>query len=333
VIFAALAAVTGVACGARRQVAPAPPPGPISVAVTVDDLPRHGAQTASRPPVQVAAALLAAFARHRVPKVYGFINGGKLDEHPEDRAVLEAWVAAGHPLANHTFTHADLARVPVAAFLDEIDRNEPLLAALAGSGEGWRLFRYPYLREGGDAATRAAVRTHLLSRGYRIAHVTVDPYDWAYNDPYVRCLDAASEQGRAAVRASFLAEAKVKLGWAAAAGATLAGRPVRHILLLHLGAIDADAIDELLTAYEAMNVRWISLDEALDDPLYAEAPRDSSGGAFLQQLFIARGQRPPPMERTPRSWQGIACTLAPALGDNIPAPTAGSASDRSRPER
>jgi peptidoglycan/xylan/chitin deacetylase (PgdA/CDA1 family) len=322
-IVAALSIGVGCATGPKAPASPgaASPPGaatsqsasPIEVAVTIDDLPRHGPQVVGKEPAMIAAALLAAFARHGVPPVYGFVNAGRLNEHPEDRAVLTAWVAAGQPLGNHTFTHADLDRSPTAAFLEEIDRNEPVLAELAprGSAPPARLFRYPYLREGKDPGTRAAVRAHLAARGYRIAHVTIDPYDWSFNETYVQCLAAAAPAGElAAVQKSLLDEARAKLRWAVAVAPAVAGRPIRHILLLHLGAIDADTIDALLTAYEGLGVRWISLDEALADPVYAEDPPGSQGGPFLQQLFRARGLTPPPLGRAPTPWRGKICLPA-----------------------
>jgi len=296
VVAGALATVVG--CAAPRTPAPAgaPPPvaapAPIEVAITVDDLPRHGAQRPGHEPAAVAAALLDAFARHHVPSVYGFINAERLERHPEDIEVLRRWVAAGHPLGNHTFAHVDVEKLALADYLADIDRNEPLLAALAPPP--WKIFRYPFLREGADAATRQAVRAHLASHGYRIAEVTIDPWDWAYNDPYVRCWDAMSDAARAAMRANLVAEARAKLLSAADAATAIAHRPVRQILLMHLGAIDADAIEALLTSYEAAGVRWIPLADALADPIYAEDPKGTRGGDFWGQLFRARGLRPPP---------------------------------------
>jgi metallo-beta-lactamase class B len=278
----------------------------IEVAVTIDDLPRHCPQAAGKEPAQIAAAMLAVFARHHLPEVYGFVNAQRLDEHPGDRAVLDAWIAAGQPLGNHTFSHADLDQVPTAAFLDEIDRDEPLLTKLARPGSP-RWFRYPYLHEGKDREQRAAVRTHLAARGYRIAQVTIDPYDWSYNETYVRCLATGSSSGLAAVRASLLDEARARLRWAVAAAPAVAGRPIRHVLLLHLGAIDADTIDALLTAYEQLGVRWISLEDAMADPIYATDLPDSRGGVFLRQLFRARGATPPPLEPTAAPWRGKIC--------------------------
>ena len=46
---------------------------------------------------------------------------------------------------------------------------------------------------------------------------------------------------------------------------------VPQVLLLHAGAADADAIDALLTAFEAEGARWVSLRAALADPFYAPA--------------------------------------------------------------
>lgn len=54
---------------------------------------------------------------------------------------------------------------------------------------------------------------------------------------------------------------------------TLAGHDVPQILLLQIGAADADAIDALLTAYEAEGVRWVGLRAALADPFYAMQTR------------------------------------------------------------
>lgn len=309
-----LAAMAGAGCMARHPGAGSnpsttvipgagAPPGPVEVALTIDDLPRHGPQIPGKEPRVVAAALLSAFARHHLPQVYGFINAGNPQVQPEDHEVLRAWVSAGHPLGNHTWAHLDLEKVPVAEFIADIDRNEATLAELARLPSspahppvplGWKVFRYPYLREGADPATRDAVRAHLAAHGYRIAQVTIDPWDWYYNDAYVRCLASGADAVRATVRDAFLIEARAKLKWSMAAAQAAAGRPLRHILLLHLGAIDADTIEDLLTTYENLGVRWITLEEAMADPIYGEPRPGSSGGAFLEEILHARGVAAPP---------------------------------------
>lgn len=271
--------------------------------MTVDDLPRHGAQLPGKEPRAVASAMLAAFARHHVPQVYGFVNAGNPEVRPADQEVLRAWVSAGHPLGNHTWAHVDLAKVSAVEFIADIERNEPTLAALAAAPSspartpaplGWKVFRYPYLREGADPATRQAVRSYLATHGYRIAEVTVDPWDWYYNEAYVRCLASGAEALRTSVRDALLTEARAKLQRATAMAQAAVGRPVRHILLVHLGAIDADTIDELLATYEDLGVRWISFEMAIADPIYAEPLPDSTGGELLSAILRARHVAAPP---------------------------------------
>jgi hypothetical protein len=96
------------------------------------------------------------------------------------------------------------------------------------------------------------------------------------------------------LRATFLAEARAKLRWADAESRVAASRPIRHILLLHLGVLDADSVEQLLTDYERMGVRWISFDDALADPVYQDDLRVPEGGNFLFQLVQARGLVAPP---------------------------------------
>ena len=261
----------------------------------------------------MARALLETLRRHGVPQAYGFLNGAKLQAHPEDRAVLEAWVAAGQPLGNHTWAHGDLSRLPAAEFNASIDANEPLLRALQPQApeRTWRWFRYPFLHEGLELPVRDAVRAHLARRGYRIAQVTIDPYDWAYNVPYARCLLAGDTLRQEALRKAFLAEARAKLRWSVSQAQAVLGRPMRHVLLLHLGLLDADTLEQLLADYERLGVRWVTLEHAHEDPAYAQNPNVTYGGMFLFQLAEARGVLPPPRPLSPDALHETTCPEQP----------------------
>jgi peptidoglycan-N-acetylglucosamine deacetylase len=223
--------------------------------------------------------------------------------------VLEAWVSAGHPLGTHQWSHADLNDGAVSSFLDGVARNEPLLRALqpSASESTWRVFRYPFLHEGNTLADRDAVRAHLKTAGYRVAQVTVDPYDWAYDAVYARCLAKGDAGGAAALRTQFLAEARAKLRWSVAVGRALEGRPVRHVLLLHLGHLDADAVDQLLSDYERLGVRWVTLAHAQEDAIYARNPNVLEGGAYLFQLAEMQGVVLPPAPASPSALIDVLC--------------------------
>ena len=284
---------------------------PIEVAVTIDDLPRHGQDVPGVTRLGIHEAVLAALKKHGVPAVYGFVNGEKLKAHPEDRAALKAWVDSGYPLGNHTYSHPDLTKMTLDAYLADIAANESLLRELMGDAREreWKVFRYPFLREGTDMASRARIREHLASRGYRIAQVTIDFFDWAYNNPYARCLAKNDERALKALKESWLDNAQVFLRWSVRAARDLFGRPIKHVLLLHVGPYDAVLLDEMLASYEKLGVKWISLDAALGDPIYATEPKEpkSIGGNLLNQVRRARDVKIAPQPMPPEELLDALC--------------------------
>src|SRR5271165_3200006 len=82
--------------------------GAQEVALTFDDLPAHGPLPPGMTRLDVAKSIIATLKAANAPQVYGFINAVKLEQVPEDRAVLEEWRAAGLMLGNHTYTHMSL---------------------------------------------------------------------------------------------------------------------------------------------------------------------------------------------------------------------------------
>ena len=289
--LACLALVCVAAAAARHPPATAKRPR-IEVAVTVDDLTRPPFEAPLEPPDDVLDRMVAAFARHHLPPVTGFLNGVTLAKHPEDRAGVVRWLLAGNLLGNHTYSHLDLARVSVRAFMSDVDRDARVLRQLMGPPRlhaDWRVFRYPFLQEGATVAAREAVRTELFARGYRIAEVTIDFEDWAWFPAFARCSAMGSDSGVARLRVLFRQAARRELVAADAQARKLFHRPVRQILLLHAGAFTAEMIEDLLDEYEAAGVRFVSLDAALEDSAYHLDPgiARSWGSPFLYQLQLA----------------------------------------------
>jgi cellulose synthase (UDP-forming) len=265
------------------------------VAITLDDLPTHGPLPPGTDRVSIVDAAIGALERHRIVGPVGFVNGGPLKAKPELVTVISRWIAAGHALGNHTFDHVDLHRSDAASYLADVDRNEDVLARYAVS-PGPKLFRYPYLHEGNTPETRRAVRAALHARGYDIVPVTIDFYDWAWNDAYVRCVATGDTAGVAALKQMFLRSAEAALHWSDQSARTLIGRPIKHVLMLHLGAFGAVMLDELLATYERAGARFISVAEALTDPIYGIDPGTTGQASFLLQLLHATGRpsrRPP----------------------------------------
>jgi peptidoglycan/xylan/chitin deacetylase (PgdA/CDA1 family) len=274
--------------------APAAAAGP-KVAITIDDLPVHGPLPEGETRVGIARKMLAALRAAGVRRAYGFVNGAAAGGEPGRDAVLKAWRKARQPLGNHTWSHVNLNEVSVPEYEREIVRNEPLLVRLAGRA-GRRWFRYPFLAEGDDPAKRAEIRRFLAARSYRIAAVTMEFGDYAWNDPYARCAAKGDAAAIAALEKSYLDSARASMRDSRMLAHSLYGRDIPYVLLLHIGAFDARMLPRLLALLREEGFGFISLPAAERDPFYAQDvdPWIPAGPSGLAGRAGARGLNVPP---------------------------------------
>jgi peptidoglycan/xylan/chitin deacetylase (PgdA/CDA1 family) len=127
------ARLAGLLCAFFALAAAAAAP-PLKVALTFDDLPLNGTQPAGVSQSQMTRDTLAVFRKYRIPPSYGFIVARGLENNPDGALALQLWVKAGHPLANHTYSHPNLDRITAEDFTREILRNEPVLELLMPPG-------------------------------------------------------------------------------------------------------------------------------------------------------------------------------------------------------
>jgi peptidoglycan-N-acetylglucosamine deacetylase len=210
--------------------------------------------------------------------------------------VLKLWRAAGYPLGNHAFSHMDLHANSADAFVQDVAANEPILGKLMANAD-WHWFRYPYLREGDTPDKYKAVRTFLDQQKYRVAQVTISFDDYAYNDPYARCLAKNDTNGIAWLEKSYLARADESLTKGQAAARTLFGRDIKHIMLLHIGGFETVMLPRLLELLKERGFALTTLEDASSDEAYRTEPAGESwNGTFLEQLLKARGGPRPPAD-------------------------------------
>jgi peptidoglycan-N-acetylglucosamine deacetylase len=300
----------------RAQPAAAGPAAPargesarLQVAITVDDLPVHGPAFEGIDREAIAERMLATFAAHRVAPVFGFVNGKRVDDDPRTEAILRKWIGAGHPLGNHTWSHPSLNATALPEYFADIERGEAILERLGALGS-WKPFRYPFLFEGNTIEKRDRVRAFLRERGYTAAPVSIDGNDWAYNPPYGRCVERGDRATAARLITEFVDVHVAELRNMRTLTSALVGRDIKHVLLLHIGAADAAAIDALLTAYEREGVQWIDLRTALADPFYSldTAQAFSFGAAAPYRIAKERGVRTPPSTFDPEAERRLDAT-------------------------
>jgi lysophospholipase L1-like esterase len=263
------------------------------IAFTFDDLPAHGGLPSGETRLDVASKILAALKEAQLPPTFGFVNGVYLTEHPDDTSVLDAWRAAGNPLGNHGWSHMNLNQHTVEQFGADVTRNEPILAQKM-TAQDWHWLRFPYLAEGEKPEKKTAVRDFLLHHGYKVAAVTMSFGDYQWNDPYARCKAKGDNQGIELLAESYLAAAKGSITFYRQLSHTLYGRDIPYVLLMHIGAFDAEMLQRLLRLYQSEGFRFITLEQAEGDPYYRQA-MDLSLPAGPDSLEAEMAQRHLPL--------------------------------------
>ncbi|MES2987251.1 MAG: GDSL-type esterase/lipase family protein, partial [Pseudomonadota bacterium] len=270
-----------------------PPPAPM-IAFTFDDMPAHGQLPIGTTWPEVGNKIIMALKAANAPAT-GFVNGALLEQAPGSEAVLDAWRAAGLPLGNHGWSHANLDNLTDAQFAEQLEKNEALLAARMGS-EDWHWFRYPFLSEGGaDPQKRARIRKLLAAKGYKVATVTMDFGDWAFTGPYARCVAKQDYTALAEMEKAWLSGAAASADRYRTMSRMLYGRDIPYVLLMHLGALDAKLMPQLLEMYRKKGFRFVSLEEASRDPYYrAEVnPALTPSPQGLEGALAAKGMNVP----------------------------------------
>jgi len=273
-----------------------PPAEAPELAFTFDDLPAHGSLPPGTTRMEVAAKTIAALRRENVPLVYGFVNGGDLEKNPSDIEVLKAWRAAGFPLGNHAWSHMNLNQHTMQEWEADVLHNEPVIAPLM-EGADWHWFRYPFLAEGDTQENRSAVRRFFVQHGYRIAAVTMSFGDYRWTEPYARCKAKGDEKAIRTLQETYLEAADKSIDYYRDLSHRLVGRDIPYVLLMHIGALDAEMLPKLLELYRSRGFQFITLEQAEGDEFYRAStdPHLPPAPDMLEGLAAERhAEFPPP---------------------------------------
>lgn len=261
------------------------------IAVTVDDLPWQRIGDLPEPRLQARHAQLIATMRRAGVPATGFVNEAKLEVDgrldPGRVRMLHDWLEAGYGLGNHTYGHVDLHEVGAEAFQEDILRGERVLGPLlAGLGEAPVWFRHPYLHTGRSEEEARLVAGFLSAHGYRIAPVTVGTGEWIWAAAYGNVLDGRSDVADALERMELLQRLHGgyvsymlhMLDHAERQSQALLGYALPQVLLLHANELNAVAYADLVDGMRRRGYRFVTLDEAMEDPAYARP--DAYHGLF-----------------------------------------------------
>ena len=268
------------------------------VAITIDDLPAAAGNSMSAAAItEMTSKLLTTLRDQKVP-VVGFVNEKKLykfGEVDERIKALRMWLDYGFELGNHTYSHSSLNKVGLKAWEDDVIQGENVIRLLLAERHmKLRYFRHPFLDTGRDLQTRRQAEAFLVERGYRIAPVTLDAWDWMYAPVY----DDAKQRGDTKLQddliKTYLSYSDSVFAYSEQLSKQTLGYEPKQILLLHGNQLEAEHIGELLDVMRKRGYRFISLEDALGDQAYSlpDTYVGEEGTSWLDHWAITMGKPP-----------------------------------------
>jgi peptidoglycan/xylan/chitin deacetylase (PgdA/CDA1 family) len=221
----------------------------------------------------------------------GFFPAGKNVESPAGMELVKDWSRRGHLIGNHTYSHRNLNsdRVTLDDFTGDVLRADAMLRALPG----WSpRLRFPYLKEGSDAAKRDGIRDWMSAHGYRPAPVSIDTSDWYYSPRYVAWRSAHAEEDGSRFRDAYLAHLLDRANYYEVLARDVLGRSPTHVMLLHTNAINAAFLSDAIAMFRKNGWKIVSADAAFADPLYAMKPATLPAGESIVWALAKDAGRP-----------------------------------------
>jgi peptidoglycan/xylan/chitin deacetylase (PgdA/CDA1 family) len=270
------------------------------VALTFDDLPAAGSLPPDENRAKILTTLAAELNANHLEGTYGFVNAARLVNDVDAQHALSVWVNAGMNVGSHTWSHISLSDNTADAFENEIALNEPALAEYAGARD-WHWFRYPFLWEGDTLEKRRAVRAYLHDHGYRVAQVSLDFEDYAWNDTYARCSAKGDAAAIGWLKQSYLETAAEYIQMGREEQQIVFGHEIPNVLLLHATAFTTLMLPELIAQLRSEGFRLAALPDVEQDQSYALDPDAALkyGGTLPDQFMDSKHLKYPPFKPKP----------------------------------
>jgi peptidoglycan/xylan/chitin deacetylase (PgdA/CDA1 family) len=269
----------------------APPEAPKKlIALSFDDVPRGPG--AFYTPEHRTKVLINALRRSGVTQAAFFVNPGRIGTSTDNVDRVNAYVMAGHVIADHSFSHRDLSHVSADVFLADVDKAEDWLKPRPGY-RPW--FRFPGLNQGGrDHVKRQTVLDGLARRGLLVAAVTVDGSDWNMERLTIDAKKAGKPMDDAALGQLYVETMVQAADFSDAVMRRAIGRSPAHMLLLHETDLAARYVGQLVAALRRDGWEIVPADAAYADPVY-HMPLNvpGSNGTLTEALGWEKGVKGP----------------------------------------
>lgn len=196
--------------------------------------------------------------------------------------LLKTWNDFGHKIANHTFSHSNFnsKKNNSSYFERELCSTDSIISKFDNHT---KLFRFPYLKEGGNELKVDSLRYILKKYEYRNGYVTIDASDWYVNQ---RLIARIREKGIdndeiQKFKEFYLYHILERANYYEKLSYELNARHISHTLLLHHNLTSALFLGDLIQKFKEEGWEVMNANEAYQDNIFSKIPKSSFAGESL----------------------------------------------------
>ncbi|NPD47274.1 polysaccharide deacetylase family protein [Lentimicrobium sp. S6] len=251
------------------------------IAITIDDLPTlsHGLLSENEQ-TEYFNRVLRILEKHNISAL-GFVVGKLVNVNNSE--LIHNFISKGHIIGNHTYYHFDLNKTDANKYIDDIAKCENKISTYDVNK---RYFRYPMLHRGDEILKKDSVILYLKNNAYSIVPVSIDTDEVSYNLDYVKAYANNDTLQMLIIGNDYINHMIEKTNYYNKLAETVNGKPIKHILLIHMNFINSIYLDELLNWYSSNNWRFIKISEALSDPFYQKEDKylGKKGLSYIERI-------------------------------------------------
>ncbi len=173
------------------------------IAISLDDLPyAMPARVSLDDGRSIVSDINRVLKEHGIIAM-GFAVGERIT--PETEPLIEAFVAAGHDIGNHSWSHPDFNKLTPDEFQAETIKTDKALSP-------WlvrqKFYRFPFLHQG-ETPEKLQTSIVILSKlGYRNVPVSIDNDDFQFNSDYTKALAEGDSDAAEMISEKYLEHMK-----------------------------------------------------------------------------------------------------------------------------
>jgi peptidoglycan/xylan/chitin deacetylase (PgdA/CDA1 family) len=246
------------------------------IAITIDD--PNTVDTPILSWIERDSMILNSLNQHGI-RTGLFVCGMRIDNE-NGKKLLNNWDANNHIICNHSYSHLyyPSKEISIERFIADFRKGDSIIRSFENY---YKLFRFPYLKEGNSTEKRDSMRAVLTKEAYKNGYVTIDASDWYIDSQLSAALRKDIGTDLVPYKEYYIKHILDRMNYYDSLSLLVFQREIKHTLLLHHSLLNALFLNDLLYAIKENGWELIDAKSAFQDDIFLQQPNISPCGESI----------------------------------------------------